>query len=293
MDKLRAMQMFVRLAELGSFTRLSDQMDVSKSMISKEIRRLEENLGVRLLHRNTRGVQLTHAGEGYLPRVKELLVQMDEADQFVHSLQQKPKGKLRVNAPMALGILELSGMFSDFMKAFPEIELDIHLGDESVDLIKGGFDLGFRASSRPFDSSYVGRPLTRFSYHLCASKEYLAHAPALRNAQDLQKHNCFVYSYFQGKHVWPIDGGVTINGCLKVNSVVFMLEVVKNGLGIGLIPDFICKNALQRQEVIELLPDSERPQLTLYALYPARHQVPPTTIQCIQYMEHWFDQRGT
>ncbi|MBM94812.1 MAG: LysR family transcriptional regulator [Oceanospirillaceae bacterium] len=289
MDKFRAMQLFVRLADVGSFTRVADQMSVSKSMISKEVRRLEDGLGVRLLHRTTRGVQLTHAGEGYLQRAREILLQMEEAENFAEQLQRQPKGKLRVNAPMALGIIELSGMFSDFMQTYPDIELDIHLGDESVDLVEGGFDLGFRASSRPFDSSYVGKPVTEFTYHVCASPQYLAQHPDVTRAADLRQHNCFVYSYFQGKNIWPVDEGVTVQGTLKVNSVVFMLEVIKNGLGIGLIPDFICREALDSGSVVEVLPNSHKPQLTLYALYPARHFVPPKTVQCIQYMENWFD----
>ncbi len=293
MDKLRAMQLFVRLSDVGSFTRVADQMSVSKSMISKEISRLEQQLGVRLLHRTTRGVQLTNAGEGYLQRAREILQKMDEAEGFVEALQRQPKGKLRVNAPMALGIIELPGMFADFMRTYPDIELDIHLGDEAVDLVDGGFDLGFRASSRPFDSSYVGRPLTTFHYHVCASPEYLAQHPGIRCAADLKQHNCFVYSYFQGKNTWPIDDGVVVHGNLKVNSVVFMLELVKSGLGIGLIPDFICRAALQRQDVVDVLPNAHKPVLTLYALYPARHFVPSKTIQCIEYLERWFEGKAS
>ena len=99
---------------------------------------------------------------------------MDDADAYVQHMQSNPKGKLRINAPMALGITDLSRMFSAYMKAFPDVELDIHLGDESLDLIEHGFDLGFRASSQRFDSSYIGKPLTRFQYQVCASPDYLA-----------------------------------------------------------------------------------------------------------------------
>ena len=288
MDKLRAIQLFVRLADLGSFTRVAEQTNSSKSMISKEISRLEDSLGARLLHRSTRNVQLTHVGEGYLQRAREILAKLDDADNFVQDLQQHPRGKLKINAPMALGITDLSGLFADFMAAYPDIELDIHLGDESVDLVEQGFDLGFRASSRPIDSNYVGRPLTRFNYNVCVGPEYLSNHPPINLPRDLKDHNCFVYSYFKGKNVWPIEDGVAVNGTLKVNSTIFMMEAIKRGQGVGFIPDFVCREALEKGEVVEVLADSKKDSLTLYALYPARHFVPSKLVQCIEFLEQWF-----
>jgi DNA-binding transcriptional LysR family regulator len=288
MDKLRALKLFVRLADLGSFTRVAQQTNASKSMISKEISRLEDSLGARLLHRSTRSVQLTHVGEGYLQRAQEILAKLDDADNFVQDLQQQPRGKLKINAPMALGITDLSGLFADFMQAYPDIELDIHLGDESVDLVEQGFDLGFRASSRPIDSSYVGRPLTRFNYNVCVGPGYLAQHSAITLPRDLKDHNCFVYSYFQGKNVWPIEDGVEVSGTLKVNSTIFMMEAIKRNQGVGFIPDFVCRQALEAGEVIEVLADSKKPNLTLYALYPARQFVPTKLVHCIEYLEQWF-----
>lgn len=288
MDKLRAIQLFVRLADLGSFTRVAEHTNASKSMISKEISRLEDSLGVRLLHRSTRNVQLTDAGEGYLQRAREILEKLEDAENFVQDRQAKPKGKLKINAPMALGITDLSGLFADFMQAYPEIELDIHLGDESIDLVEQGFDLGFRASSQAIDSNYVGRALTRFNYKVCVGSDYFKSHPEIRSPQDLNQHNCFEYSYFQGKKVWPINGGITIKGNLRVNSTVFMMEVIKRNQGIGFIPDFVCRDALEKGDVIEVLANTQKPNLTLYALYPARHFVPAKLVKCIDFLEQWF-----
>jgi len=291
MDKLRAIQLFVRLADLGSFTRVAEQVNASKSMISKEIGRLEADLGARLLHRSTRNVQLTHVGEGYLQRAREILLKLDDADSFVQDLQQNLRGKLKINAPMALGITDLSYLFADFMRDNPDIELDIHLGDESVDLVEQGFDLGFRASSKPIDSNYVGRPLTSFTYKICASPSYLEQHPAITLPVDLKEHNCFIYSYFQGKNIWPIEDGVAVKGRLKVNNTMFMMESIKRGLGLGFIPDFVCQQAIARGEVVEVLANSTKPLLTLYALYPVRHFVPAKLVQCIDYLERWFAEK--
>lgn len=288
MDKLRAIKYFLRLADLGSFTRVAEQTGASKSMISKEISRLEKELGVRLFHRSTRNLKLTHVGQGYLPRAKEFIERLEQADNFVKDLQHSPKGKLKINAPMALGITHLTEMFTQFMKQYPEIELDIHFSDEDVDLVEHGFDLGFRASSKPIESSYVGKPLTTFGYHICASQEYLNNHSPIKSVTDLKDHNCFIYSYFKGKNVWPIDGGIAVQGNLKVNSALLSLEAIKAGLGIGFIPSFISGKSLKNGDIIEVLPDSTKPILPLYALYPARHFVPPQVVQCIEFIEAWF-----
>ena len=288
MDKLRAMKLFVRLADLGSFTRVAEQTSFSKSMISKEISRLEDEVGGRLLHRSTRNVQLTHVGEGYLQRARDILLKLEDADNFVQDLQKGLHGKLKINAPMALGLTDLSTLFADFMQNHPEIELDIHLGDESVDLVEQGFDLGFRASSTQVDSNYVGRPLTEFTYRVCVSPEYLKRNSEILLPQDLKDHNCFVYSYFHGKNVWPIEDGVTVRGNLKVNNTMFMMEAIRRGLGVGFIPDFVCQKFIDSGEVVEVLAEARKPMLTLYALYPVRNFVPAKTVQCIEYLERWF-----
>lgn len=284
------MTLFVKLANLGSFTKVAEQVNTSKSMISKEISRLEDDLGARLLHRPTRNLQLTHVGEGYLQRAKEILEKLDDADNFVSELQENVKGKLKINAPMALGITDLSAVFADFMADNPDIELDIHLGDENIDLVEQGFDLGLRASSRPIDSNYVGKPLTRFTYKVCAAPAYLEKHQAIRLPRDLSEHNCFVYSYFQGKDVWPIEDGINVKGKLKVNSTLFMMDAIKKGLGLGFIPDFVCQKMIESGEVVEVLASANKPKLTLYALYPARHFVPAKLVKCIDFLEAWFDE---
>lgn len=288
MDKLRAINLFVRVVDAGSFTAVARELNVTTSMISKEIRRLENELGVRLMHRSTRGQQLTSIGEGYLQRCRELLIKMDDADAYVQHMQSNPRGKLRINAPMALGITDLSQMFSAYMKAYPDIELDIHLGDENLDLIEHAFDLGFRASSQSFDSSYIGKPLTRFRYQVCASPAYLAAHDRIGRVSDLKKHNCFVYSYFRSGDHWPLNEGVRISGTLKVNSTLFMRQAIEDGLGIGFLPSFVARPGLETGKLKEVLPRAERPELTLYALYPNRRFVQPKLLSCIAFLQAWF-----
>jgi len=291
MDKLRAMALFVRVAELRSFSRVADETQTSKSLISKEISRLEQDLGARLLQRSTRHLALTQVGEGYLVRCREILMKLQDAELFVQDTQERPSGKLKVNAPMALGLLQLGQLFSDFMHAYPDIELDVHLSDEPLDLIDHGFDLGFRISSRRLESNYIGRPLTDFSYKVCVAPSYLAKHARIHRAEDLKQHNCFVYSYFQGKNLWPLGEGVAISGNLRVNNTIFMLDAIRSGLGIGFIPDFICAEDIASGAVVEILPNIARTTLTLFALYPARHFVPPKLTKCVEFFEQWYVHR--
>lgn len=288
MDKLRAMALFVKVAELQSFSRVAEATQLSKSMISKEISRLETHLGARLLQRSTRHLALTEVGEGYLARCRELLLKLEDTESYIQQSQQRPTGKLKVNAPMALGLLQLGRLFADFMQAYPEIELDVHLSDEPLDLIDHGFDVGFRISSRRLDSNYIGKPLARFTYRVCAAPSYLQTHGHIHQVDDLKQHNCFVYSYFQGKNVWPLGDGVAIGGNLRVNNTLFMLDIIRAGLGVGFVPDFICKADLESGAVVEVLPDVERTDLTLFALYPARAYAPPKLTQCVAFFERWY-----
>lgn len=288
MDKLKSMEAFLRLAELGSFTRVAEQRNTSKSQISKEISALEASLSVRLVHRTTRNIRLTPEGETYLLHCREILQKIEYTDTLLLDQKNKPSGKLKINAPMALGLTHLARLFSDFMMAYPDIQLDVHLGDEPVDLVEQGFDLGFRVSSRLLDSNYVGRPLRDFSYHVCASPAYIQSHESIIKPSDLKNHNCFIYSYFQGKAEWPIDAGISVAGTLQVNSTIFLMEMIKQGLGIGLIPEFVCKESIKDGSVISLLGDHIKPKLTLYALYPARNFVPPKLKLCIEFLENWF-----
>lgn len=288
MNKLRGMLLFSRLAELNSFAAVAEELGSTPSMVSKEIQKLELEIGARLVHRSTRSIKLTGVGEGYLSRCREILAQVNDADAYVKQMQNSMQGTLRVNVPMVLGMTDLGLVLADYMRAFPDVKLDIHLGDESLDLVEHGFDLGFRASSRPFDSNYIGKRLKAFTYHVCASAEYLAKHPPIEKPADLHNHNCFVYSYFRGGNEWPVGEGVRIDGRLRVNNTLFMRDVVEAGLGVGFLPSFVAMPALQSGRLREILADFEKPDLTLYALYPNRKYSPPILEKCIEFLDDWF-----
>ncbi len=291
MDKLRAMALFKKVAETGSFSQAAEELHVSKSMISKEISKLENQIGSRLLQRNTRQLQLTEIGDGYLKRCRQILMQVKDADSFVQYLQSKPIGKLKINAPMSLGITDLSFVFSEFMQAYPDIELDISLSDEYVDLIEEGYDIGFRAMSQLQDLNYVGKPIAEFKLHIVAAPAYLKSNAKVKTPEDLVNHNCFSYSYAADSHSWPINKGVEISGQLSANSTLLLKQAALDGLGIALLPSFVCRAELDSKKLIELLPTSKRPTLKFYVLYPAREFVPPKITLCVDFIQQWYSIR--
>ncbi len=292
MNKLRGMFLFSRLAELGSFVAVAEEIDSTASMVSKEIQKLEQDIGARLLHRSTRKIQLTPVGEGYLERCRQILAQVNEADAYVQQSQNSMRGKLRINMPMVLGLTDLSLVIADYMRTYPDVELDIHLGDESVDLLEGGFDLGFRASSQLLDSGYVGKPLKAFDYHVCAAPQYLkTHAP-IKTVQDLTQHNCFEYSYFKSGKVWPVAQGIKIKGNLKANNTLMIRDAVEAGLGLAFLPGFVAKPGLDSGRLQEVLKEQSKPKLTLYALYPNRKHLPPALSKFIEFIQNWFAKSG-
>ncbi|NKB65159.1 MAG: LysR family transcriptional regulator [Gammaproteobacteria bacterium] len=291
MDKLRAMKLFVKVADTGSFIKVANEMNVSKSMISKEVSKLEAEIGARLLHRSTRSLQLTEIGEGYLLRCKKILLKIEDTEWFVQDMQSSPRGSLRINAPMALGLTDLNSAFSAFMQAFPNIELDISLSDEPVDLIHDGFDIGFRAMSKMVDLNYAGKPIMDFKLHVVASPEYINANPLINAAKDLVKHNCFAYTYAMAGATWPIGSGVSISGQLKANNTIFIKQAARDGRGVALLPSFVCRTELEDGRLIELLPDAKRPTLKFYVLYPAREFVPLKTKSCVDFMGEWFSSK--
>lgn len=244
----------------------------------------------RLVWRASRRLSLTHEGERYLHECREILDKLAQAEAVIQQGQGKVHGKLKVTASMAMGITVLGEAFASFMQQYPGIELDTHLTDDSVDLIKDGFDLGFRAASRPFDASYVGKPLTKFQYRICASPSYLAKHGQINTPAQLAEHNCFENSYFRSGNLWPIDEGIAISGNMQANSTLWILEAVKKGLGIGFLPTFVCDLAIRQGQVVEVLPQCQRPELTLYAIYPNRRHVSSRVLACVNFIEDWFQQ---
>lgn len=282
------MALFVKVVETGSFKQAAEDMNHSNSMLSKEIDKLEQSVGARLLQRSTRKIQLTEIGQGYLQRCRNILDANQQAMGYVQEMQGQPKGRLKVNAPMTLGITDLGQAFAAFTAKHPHVELEVDLSDAPVDLIAQGYDVGFRAASSQIDSNYVGRPIATFPLHLVTTTKYLETSGPIDHPEQLSQHNCYFYSFADSKNQWPIDGGIAVSGNIRANNTIFLREALLQGNGIGLLPGFVCADDIQSGHLVELFGDFPLPELTFYVLYPSRHHIPVKLASFVEFMVDWF-----
>jgi len=278
METFSAIPVFVAVVEHGSFSQAAIRLGTSKSAVSKRIRELESKLGVQLIHRTTRRLSLTEAGERYAEYAFKAFSAASEGVDSVTQLQGKPKGLLKINTPMSFGRLHIAPLVADFLALYPDIELNMVMDDKVFDLVEGGFDLAIRAGNLQ-DSSLIARRLAPCRSVICASPDYLAKNPLPLMPDELLKHNCIHYSYFSGGSEWTLLGEsepvkVKISGNYQVNNSEALQQAVLAGLGIAKIPTFIVGKDIAAGKLVPLLTDYDLPLQTLYAVFPERRYLP-------------------
>lgn len=280
---------FVAVVERGSFTAAAEAMDMSKSVVSKYVTRLEEELGVRLLHRTTRRLSLTEAGRIFFARSKAGLVEIEEARAAVTHLQSTPRGTLRLNAPMSFGILHIAPALAEFQQEYPEVEVDLNLDDRKVDVIEDGFDLTVRISEMP-DSSLVAKRLAPCRHVVVASPEYLRRHGTPRQPQDLERHNVITFRYQESAHRWHFrdaEGGlasVDVTGSIQVNNSLAIREALLTGAGLTRTPTFVVGEDLKTGRLCEVLSGYESLEVSIFLLYPQRRHLSPKVRAFVDFM---------
>ena len=284
MNRLSAIESFVKVAELHSFSEAAARLNTSKSVISRHVACLEAQLGLRLFHRTTRAITLTEAGRGYFERVSQILFDLQDADQAVSHLQVTPRGRLKVSAPMSFGFLHLAPALADFLAEYPELEVDVTMSDRFVDLVEEGFDLAVRIGALG-DSSFIAKRIAPIRRVICASPRYLATHGTPEVPQDLRAHQCLCNSNQPGGHEWrftmPEGKSVTVpvKGRLALNNGDALRVAALNDLGFVDIPTFIVGGDLKVGKLVSVL-DAYVPQsLALHAVYShARHLSPKVRV---------------
>lgn len=276
MDKLTALRVFRRVAELASFSAAARDLRLSNAAVSKNVRELEEALGAQLLQRTTRRVHLTPAGEQYLGRVVAILDELANADGAASEQSQAPRGRLRVAAPMSFGLCELAAKVAAFGTLYPELSIELELNDRFVDVIREGFDVAIRGSGPLPDSNLVAKKLLDIERLVCASPEYLARHGEPKSPQSLTRHRALLYSLSSTPGVWAFRKGkakvtVELRGALSVNSSLALVAAATEGAGVAFLPSFAVKSQLQSGRLRRLLPAWRSEPQALYALYP-RHR---------------------
>jgi len=294
MDALTDIAVFVRVVERGSFTLAAGDLALSRAVVSKYLSRLEDRLGARLLHRTTRRLSLTEAGAALFEASRGALERIEEAEAAVAQFQSKPRGRLRVSAPMSFGILHLGPAMADFARAYPEITLDVRLDDRFVNLVEDGFDVAVRIGALT-DSSLVARKVATTRAVACASPGYLAEHSEPESPEDLASHNCLVYSYLAD--VWRFtapDGReipVAVKGSLRINNGIVLAEAAVAGHGILVTPSFYVAPLLRSGRLRQILSRYKLKELGIHAVYPQRGHVPPKVRAFVDFLAQRFGRK--
>lgn len=287
MDRLAAMQTFVRVVESGSFSAVAREIRSTQSAVSKQVAALERELGAKLLSRTTRSLALTEAGERYFTQARRLVAEIAEAEMALQEGEQKLSGWLRVAASVGYGRLKLLPLVKSFLAAHPNVKIDLRLNDGFVDLVEEGIDVAVRIGELA-DSSLVARRIGTTQRVLLASRQYLNALPQglepPQVPQDLQAHNCIIYSELTSQNAWTFTAGpgaatapgtqVTIRaqGNLQTNSSEVIRASVLSGMGIGYSPTWLFEEELARGELQVLLPDWPAPPLPIHLVSPPQRR---------------------
>lgn len=287
MDRLVAMEAFVRVADAGSFSGAARAWGRSKAAVSKYVAALEEHLGVALLRRTTRSLSLTDEGVAYHARCSALLAELESLESEVRTDRLDPRGVLRVTAPPGLVDPHLELMTASFVARYPAVTLDIDLTHRMVDLVEEGFDLAIRVTD-PQDASFIVRRLAPAPIVLVASPNYLARHGTPERPEDLAAHACLVDTNFRDRHHWrfEVDGRartVDVDGAIRVNSPLVVRELACRGHGIALVPRFVVEEALADGRLVTVLDGAPALSWSIYAVYPRRRHV-SARVRC--YVEH-------
>ena len=278
MEDFSAIPVFTAVVATGSFSAAARSLNISKSAVSKRITQLELRLGVRLLHRTTRKLSLTEAGERYYEHAAQALTAAGKAEDAVTELQGEPQGTLRISTPMSFGRLHLARLIPKLMKRYPKLEIDLIMDDRNVDLIAEGFDIAIRSGVLQ-DSTLVARKLAPLRYALCASPDYIAKNGMPQTPAALSAHNCLLFSYAGDVNEWAFhrSGGVEsvqVAGNYRVNNSEALIEAIRQGIGIGRLPTFVSGPDVASGRLLSLLEDYPMPNNTFYAVFPERQYLP-------------------
>lgn len=283
MKDLTGLRYFVRVVESESFSACARDFAVMPSSVTRAVSSLEASLGAKLLHRSTRRVAPTEAGQRYFRRARQILAELDEARLEASGLASHPRGRLRVSAPLTLGKLKLAPILPEFLARYPEIDVELALSDTFVDLLATGIDVAIRVGQEK-ESALVARKLCEYHRFTVASPAYLARHTAPRTPDDLERHACLTFDHGPGSRVWYFKKGgrareYAVRGPLHVNDLEAILMACERGLGLALVPRWSVSRQLQAgrlKRVLESFPGDLSSNLnsTLYAVFAGRSPAP-------------------
>lgn len=281
MDRLTSMAVFVRAVEAGSFAATAEALGLSAPMVGKHIRFLEDRLGARLLARTTRRQSLTEVGRAFYDSCRVVLAEAEAAEALAADLRAVPRGRLRVNAPVTFGAHELMPMVARYLRAHPEVSIEVTLSDRIVDLVEEGYEAVIRIAPLS-DSSLIARKLRPYRLVVCAAPAYLAEHGTPQRPADLAGHECLGFAHWQPGDLWQFtddegrEHSVRVGGKrVSVNSGQALRSLALEGLGIILQPEGLLHDDIAAGRLARVLPGYEAPSRPMHILFaPDRRPTP-------------------
>lgn len=277
-SSLSALPFFIEVVKCGSFSKAADRLNITKSAVSKRVNQLETSLGIKLLHRTTRKLTLTEAGNRYYQAGLASLEVISDAENEIKALQVSPAGKLRVNVPTSFGISQVSPILPKFLRMYPSISVDLVLSDTKKDLIGEGFDLALQTGELP-DSTYIAKKLAPLNSVVCGAKNYIKEKGMPSVPADLMDHNCLLYAHHTNIAEWVFMKQsekeiIKISGNFVTNVSDALVSAAIDSAGLARLPTFLASSHILSGTLTPVLTDYTMPSKDLYAVYPDRKFVP-------------------
>lgn len=291
MKNLNEIMVFARVAQLGSFSKAAQSLEMPVSTVSRKITDLEDRLGITLIQRTTRKLNLTQIGTQYYQQCAELLLALDEAETRITQLQSQPEGPLRITIPVGMGSGQFIEFISGFLNRYPKIQLDLLVSNQYVDLVSENVDLAIRFGAL-HDSSLIARRLGTSMRALVASPEYLKRRGSLKHPQDLEKHECIIYRSRTEDSVWEFTKEKSrqkakVAGRIVASDMSTLKELAIRGHGIAHLPEMFCLDAIQEGSLRLVLPEWKSLHSPVHAVYPNRRFMPTRLTTFLKELEEW------
>jgi DNA-binding transcriptional LysR family regulator len=289
MDRLTSLTAFVRVVDSGGFSAAGRRLNMSTTMVSNHVQSLEDRLGARLLQRTTRKVSLTEVGKAYYDRCVQILADIEQADDIAGALQSTPRGTLRIY--VATHIVQfVSPVVAEFQALYPDVKVDLTMGERTIDMIDEGFDVAVRLTPPP-DSSLIVRSLATWRHVLCCSHEYIEKHGRPQQLSELADRNCVRhvnYPYDEWRFVdrKGAPASVRVSGNLISNSGETLRMAALQGGGIWLAAGFLVHDDLEAGRLVRLLPEYRTVELSMNAVYPHRHHLSAKVRTFIDMLAH-------
>lgn len=294
MERIQALRLFVRVVDLGSFSKAAAEIGVGQPAATKQVAQLEQQLGSRLLHRSTHGVSPTEVGQLYYDRCRLILHHVEEAESVASLLQSQLSGVLRITSSVAFGRRVLAPLVMRFMRANPALRVELSFDDRYVNLVEQGMDLAVRMG-RLADSTLGARHLGMNPWVIVASPNYLTARKVPTQPDQLTSHDVLIYSTVQGDARWPLSGpsgrtvSVPVSGRLRSNSLSTLLDAARDGMGVAALPRYVAQESIDAGLVTPVLQQWSLPAQEVHAVYPSPRLVPAKVTEFITWLQGQFE----